>query len=94
MKELNELKEMVNGAIDCCGGDEAKFLAYDLSDGKASLHSTYEDAKRYAEQGGQILVLANDKVYTYKVKTDEEYEQYLSYQIRKESYSKMNRYGL
>ena len=94
MKNLEELKEMIKGAVNCCGDEEAKFLSLDLSDGIARLHPEYADAKRYAEQGGQVLVLANDKVYNYKVKTDDEYERYLANEIRNERYSMMNRYGL
>lgn len=94
MKSLEELKEMINGAMNCCIDKEAKFLSYDLSDGIARLHPEYADAKRFAEQGGQVLVLANDKVYTYKIKSDDEYEEYLRNEIKKERYSMMNRYGL
>lgn len=94
MKSLEELKEMIKGAVNCCGNEEPKFLSLDLSDGIARLHPEYADAKRYAEQGGQVLVLNNDKIYTYKVKNDEEYEEYLKNEIRNQRYSTMNRYGL
>lgn len=94
MKTLEELKSMVKDAINLCGNDEPKFLSLDLSDGKARLHSEYSDAKNWAERGGQVLVLANDKVYTYKVKNDEEYSEYLRREIKKENYRKMNYYGI
>ncbi len=94
MKSLEELKEMVKGAVNCCGDKEPKFLSLKLSDGVARLHPEYADAKRFAEQGGQVLVLANDKVYTYKVKNEEEYMNYLRNEIKRENYATMNRYGL
>lgn len=94
MKELKELKEMVKNARNCCGNEEPKFLSLDLSDGIARLHSKYQDAKRWAEQGGQVLVLANDKVYNYKIKTEEEYMQYLKKEISTSNYNAMNRYGI
>lgn len=94
MKELNELKEMIKDAVNCCGDEEPKFLSLDLSDGIARLHPEYADAKRFAEQGGQVLVLANDKVYTYRVKTDDEYIDYVANEVRSSNYNTMNRYGL
>lgn len=94
MKNLEELKEMIKGAENCCGEEKAKFLSYNVKENKARLHPEYADAKRFAEEGGQVLVLATDKVYTYKIKNEEEYMNYLRNEIKQENYATMNKYGL
>ena len=94
MKNLEELKEMIKSAADLSLGKKVKFLSYDIVEDKARLHNDYAEAKRYVEKGGQILVLANDKIYTYKIKNDEKYLEYLKYQIKRENYNKINFYGI
>lgn len=94
MKSLEELKGMVKGAINCCGEEEAKFLSYNVKENEAALHSEYADAKRFAEEGGQVLVLATDKIYTYSIKNEDEYINYLRNEIKQENYATMNRCGL
>jgi len=70
------------------------FLSYNLESDKAVLCSNYECAKAFAEKGGQILVIDKEKVYNYKVKSDEEYREYLRNEIKKEDLRKMNYYGI
>jgi hypothetical protein len=94
MKSLEELKKMVKEATNCCGEEEAKFLSYNVKENKATLHPEYVDAKRFAEEGGQVLVLGTDKVYTYSIKNEEEYMNYLRNEIKQENYATMNRCGL
>lgn len=83
-KQLENLEEM----------KKYNFLSYDLIDNVARLHNDYADAKRYVEKGGQVLVIDKEKVYTYKVKNDEEYSEYLRKEIQKENLRKINYYGL
>lgn len=102
MKSLEELKEMRKEWLKGYEDDKEyyelfksyNFVAYNLKDNKIICSKDYESAKCYAEQGGQVLVLNNDKIYTYKVKNDKEYEEYLTNEIRNQRYSTMNRYGL
>lgn len=94
MKSLEELKEMIKNATNCCGDKEAKFLSYNVKENEATLHPEYAAAKRFVEEGGQVLVLATDKVYTYSVKNEEEYMNYLRNEIKQENYATMNRCGL
>lgn len=70
------------------------FLGYNIDSNSATLFETYAEAKNYVERGGQILVIDKDKVYSYKVKTQEEYSEYLRYQIRNENNNIRNKYGI
>ena len=94
MKELKELLEMSKKAINTNCKKEGNFLSYDAETGEIYLHNDYNSAKLYAEKGGQVLVIDKEKVYTYKIKNEEEYQRYLRNQIYKENMEKMNRYGL
>lgn len=82
---------------DCNLYEEYKqynFLGYSAEKNKAYLFKTYDDAKPCVERGGQILVIDKNKVYNYKVKTDEEFDKYISYKIKSERYNEMNKWGL
>lgn len=45
-------------------------------------------------KGGQVLVIDKEKIYNYKIKNEEEYREYLFWQIKKETCDIMNRFGL
>lgn len=70
------------------------FLGYDAIEKRSNLFETYEEAKKYVDRGGQILVINQDKIYTYKIKSDDEYFEYLSSEIKKENLQKKDFYGL
>lgn len=101
MKTLEELKEMrkkyLNERKNSKYYEEFKnynFLGYSCNYDEIRLGRTYADVKCFAEEGGQVLVLNTDKIYTYKVKAEEEYMRYLENQIKYENQRKMNCYGL
>lgn len=101
MKTLEELKRMREDWLkkreDSEYYEEFKsynFVAYSYENDAVCCRKSYADAKAYADQGGQVLVLKTEKIYTYKIKSDEEYNDYLSNEIKKENFSKMNYYGL
>lgn len=102
MKNLDELlklrKKWLDNYLDEPENYEEyskyNFVAYNAIEDKVSLYDSYEAAKNYVDRGGQILVIDKSKIYTYKVKTDEEYYEYLTYQLKRDSYNKMNYYGL
>lgn len=70
------------------------FVAYNAYSDSISVFDNYQLAKKYCEQGGQVLVLDKEKIYTYKMKTDEEYYRYLDNQLKYENLKKKNYYGL
>lgn len=70
------------------------FLGYNIIDNTNNLFETYSEAKNYVEEGGQILVIDKEKVYNYKIKTEDEYFNYLNSQIKSENLNKKNYYGL
>lgn len=108
MKTLEELKEMRKNWLDEKKAlieteeDEElynkwlnyNFLAYSINLNSISLFNNYNEAKNYCDDGGQVLVIDKDKIYTYKVKTEEEYQKYLSNQIKYENLNKKNYYGI
>lgn len=101
MKTLEELKEMRKNWLDARKSSEYyeefkkyNFVAYSCNYDDVKLTKTYAEAKSYAEEGGQILSLNNDKIYTYKVKIEDEYMKYLENQIKYENQRAMNSYGL
>lgn len=101
MKSLEELKEMREEWLKARKKDKwydfwknCNFVAYSYSNDDIMLAESYKDAKTYADMGGQVLVLNKDKIYTYKVKTLDEYQEYLTNEIRREAINTMNRYGL
>lgn len=70
------------------------FLAYSVDSDSVSLFDSYDKAKNYCDNGGQVLVIDKDKVYTYKAKSEEEYQEYLSNQIKYENLNKRNYFGI
>ena len=101
MKTLEELKEMRKIWLDARKHSEYyeefknyNFLAYSCNYDDVKLAKTYAEAKSYAEEGGQVLILNNDKIYTYKVKSEDEYMKYLENQIKYGNQRTMNSYGL
>lgn len=101
MKNLEELKEMREEWLKARRKDKfyntwknCNFIAYSCAEDKITLAETYEDAKTWAEMGGQVLVLDKNKIYTYKIKTLDEYQEYLANEIRHDARNTMNRYGL
>lgn len=102
MKTLEQLKEMREKKLKKLSKSEFyeeylnyNFVAYNVDyKNEINLYETYAEAKKYAQRGGQVLVLNTEKIYEYKVKTDDEFIKYIRNQIRKENYEKMNRYGL
>lgn len=101
MKTLEELKEMREQYLNARKDDEDfekystyNFVAYNCEDDNVRCYEDYASAKNYAEFGGQVLVLNTEKIYTYKIKNEEEIREYLKYQIKNDGYAKMNRYGL
>ena len=101
MKELNELLEMREEWLKEYEDGEYyelfknyNFVAYNLEKNSVKCSKDYADAKCYAEDGGQVLVLNTNKIYTYKVKSDEEYSEYLKKEVNNNTNSLMNRYGL
>ena len=102
MKNLDELLKLRKEWLDTYLDEpefyeefsKYNFVAYDAINDKISLQDSYESAKNYVDHGGQILVLDKKKIYTYKIKTDEEYYEYLTNELKNDSYNKMNYYGL
>lgn len=102
MKNLDELLKLRKEWLDTYLDEpeyyeefsKYNFVAYDAIDDKISLQDSFESAKNYVDHGGQILVLDKKKIYTYKIKTDEEYYEYLTNELKNNSYNKINYYGL
>lgn len=85
-KEL--LEKIYKSQLSC------NFVAYNNEYKNIQLNEDYEGARDYAQSGGQVLVLNKDKIYTYKDKTEEEYERLIENQVREESKNMMNKFGL
>ena len=94
MKTLKQLQAMVKKAENPNGTKEGRFLSYNAKTKEFKLRNDYEYAKLDAWEGGQVLVIATNKVYEYKIKTDEEFSNYLRNQVYNEAMKKRDRYGI
>ena len=102
MKELNELLKMREEWLKEYEDEKEyyelfksyNFVAYNFEKNSVKCSKDFASAKSYAEDGGQVLVLNTNKIYTYKVKNIEEYLNYLKKEINSNTNSLMNRYGL
>ena len=100
MKTLEELKEMRNNWLNNFEGETLEtfktynFVSYNYENNRVKCTNDYAEARSYAEQGGQVLNLKNDKIYTFKIKTDEEYLEYIANQVKYENLNQRNMWGL
>lgn len=101
MKTLEQLKKMIEDWKEEHKNDEYfeeyknyNFAAYNFESNNLVLFESYNRAKNYAEFGGQVLVIDKEKIYTYKTKTEEEIQEYVANEVRRENFNKRNFYGL